>query len=72
LVPTLDLFLEEHIDYAKRLAKVGVVVALYDYPGGFHGCDLHPTARVSVKARENSHAAPRPALYPADTVKDAA
>ncbi len=33
----LDLFLEEDMDYARRLARAGVPVELHVYPGAFHG-----------------------------------
>jgi acetyl esterase/lipase len=44
----LDLFLEEDIDFARRLALAGVPVELHVVPGCFHGFDgLCPTAPVS-------------------------
>jgi triacylglycerol lipase len=70
-VPTLDLFLEEDIDYAHRLMRAGVPVELHVYPGGFHAFDLHPTARLALQARQDSYAALRRALYPKAT-KDSA
>ena len=33
----LDLFLEEDLEYARRLIRSGVPVELHVYPGGFHG-----------------------------------
>lgn len=66
-VPTLDLFLEENIRYAHRLMRAGVAVELRVYPGGFHGFDLHPTAQLAVRARKDSHAALRSALYPTES-----
>lgn len=53
----LDLFLEENIDYARRLTRAGVPVELHVYPGAFHGFDIHPTARVARAARRDSLAA---------------
>ena len=50
----LDLFLEEGLDYARRLIRAGVPVELHIYPGGFHGFDFDPTAEVSVRARRDS------------------
>jgi len=50
----LDLFLEEDLDYARRLMRAGVPVELHVYPGGFHGFDFDPTADVSVRARRDS------------------
>jgi triacylglycerol lipase len=55
--PTLDLFFDEDIDYASRLARAGVFVELHVYPGGYHGFDLHPTAQLAQQARRDSVAA---------------
>lgn len=55
----LDLFLEEDIDYARRLMRGGVPVELHVYPGGFHAFDLSPTAEVAGQARRDSLAALR-------------
>jgi acetyl esterase/lipase len=54
---TLDLFLEEDIEYARRLMRAGVPTELHVYPGAFHGFDLHPTAKISCAARRDSLAA---------------
>ncbi len=53
----LDLFLEEDLDYARRLARAGVALELHVYPGGFHGFDYAPDAGVAVQARGDSRAA---------------
>lgn len=53
----LDLFLEEDLDYARRLMRAGALVELHVYPGGFHGFDFDPTADVSARARRDSMAA---------------
>lgn len=53
----LDLFLEEDLEYARRLMRAGVPVELHVYPGGFHGFDFDPAAEVSVRARRDSMAA---------------
>ena len=53
----LDLFLEEDIEYARRLLRAGVPVELHVYPGGFHGFELHPTAKIAQAAQRNSLAA---------------
>lgn len=50
----LDLFLEEDLDFARRLMRAGVPVELHVYPGGFHGFDFDPTADVSARARRDS------------------
>jgi acetyl esterase/lipase len=59
----LDLFLEEDIDYAKRLARQGVAVELHVYPGAYHAFDLEPNAQVAVNARRDSVAALRRFLH---------
>lgn len=41
-VGSLDLFLEEDVDYALRLTRCGVPVTLHLYEGGTHGFDLLP------------------------------
>ncbi len=61
----LDLFLEEDLDYARRLARQGVPVELHVYPGAYHAFDLEPSARVAVNARRDSVAALRRFLHPA-------
>ena len=53
----LDLFLEEDIEYARRLLRAGVPTELHVYPGGFHGFDFDPTAEISANARRDSIAA---------------
>jgi triacylglycerol lipase len=53
----LDLFLEEDLEYARRLARAGVPVELHVYPGGFHGFDYAPDAAVAVQARRDSRTA---------------
>lgn len=49
-VGTLDLFLDEDIDYAQRLAQAGVPTELHVYPRAPHGFDLfNPKADVSQR-----------------------
>ena len=63
-VGALDLFLEEDLDYARRLARVGIPVELHVYPGAFHGFDMAPqTARVAKAAARDSYDALRRALH---------
>lgn len=39
-IGSLDLFLEESLEYARRLTRAGVPVELHVVPGGFHGYTL--------------------------------
>lgn len=43
----LDLFLEEDLEYARRLMRAGVPTELHVYPGAFHGFDMVTEAQVS-------------------------
>jgi triacylglycerol lipase len=61
----LDLFLEEDMDYARRLTRAGVPVELHVYPGGFHAFDFAPGVDVSARARRDSVESLRRALHPA-------
>ncbi len=49
-VGTLDLFFDEDLDYARRLAAAAVPVELHVYPGAFHGFNMMKTAPVSQQA----------------------
>jgi acetyl esterase/lipase len=53
----LDLFIEENLDYARRLMRAGVPVELHVYPGAPHGFPMAPEAAVSRQAARDSHAA---------------
>ena len=53
----LDLFLEEDIDYARRLIRAGVPTELHVYPGGFHGFDILPLSAASSAAQASRMAA---------------
>jgi triacylglycerol lipase len=47
---SLDLFVDETIEYARRLVRAGVPTECHVYPGAFHGFDSWPTARISCQA----------------------
>jgi triacylglycerol lipase len=59
----LDLFLEENMDYARRLTRAGVPVELHVYPGGYHGFGAVPAARVTRLQRQLSNDALVRALF---------
>jgi acetyl esterase/lipase len=62
-VGTLDLFVDENIEYAQRLIQAGVPTELHVYPGAFHGFDLFaPSARVSKQFKADRDNALRHAL----------
>ena len=51
----LDIFVDENLDYARRLMHAGVPTELYLAPGAFHGFDaIAPTAAVSRLFAERS------------------
>lgn len=47
---SLDLFVEENLEYARRLMRVGVPTELHVYPGAFHGFDLLSDGRLAKRA----------------------
>ncbi len=49
-VGALDLFLEENLEYARRLMRAGVPTELHVYPGAFHGFDIAAGAKVTQSA----------------------
>ncbi|HUD28900.1 MAG TPA: alpha/beta hydrolase [Novosphingobium sp.] len=53
----LDLFVDEDMDYARRLMRAGVPTELHVYPGAFHAFDIFGDAPVSAAARRDSRAA---------------
>jgi len=48
-VGTLDLFVSEDIEYARRLVEAGVQTELHVYPGAWHGFDHDPAASVAKR-----------------------
>jgi len=59
----LDLFVEEDMDYARRLIRAGVPTELHVYPGAFHGFDFAAGVDVADRARRDSRAALARALH---------
>ncbi|MCC7268468.1 MAG: alpha/beta hydrolase [Caulobacteraceae bacterium] len=53
----LDLFLEENLDYARRLIAAGVPTELHVYPGAIHAFQFAQGARVSQQADRDLKAA---------------
>ena len=51
-VGSVDLFLDENIEYARRLIRAGVPVEFSIYPGGFHGFNGDPAYALARRARE--------------------
>jgi triacylglycerol lipase len=53
----LDLFLEENMDYARRLTRAGVPVEFHIYAGAFHGFDAALDSTVGqAHARDQMNA----------------
>lgn len=59
----LDLFIDEDVDYARRLSRAGVPVELHVYPGAIHAFDLAPDVEIADTARRDSLAALKRALH---------
>jgi triacylglycerol lipase len=51
-IGALDLFLEENLEYARRLARAGVPVELHVIPGAYHGSGMAADAPQSQLATE--------------------
>ena len=63
-VGSLDLFLEEDMNYASRLLRAGVPTEFHVYPGAFHGFEVAVDADVTRRAVHSSRDALRRALNP--------
>ena len=61
-VGALDLFLEEDLEYARRLMREGVPTELHIYPGAYHGLQLVPNAQVARAVTRHFISALRRAL----------
>lgn len=56
-VGALDLFLEENLEYVRRLSRADVPVELHVYPGAFHGFHRVPDASVTRQAMRDEREA---------------
>jgi acetyl esterase/lipase len=65
-VGALDLFLEEDLEYARRLMRAGVPTELHVHPGAYHGFILVPDAQVTQAAWRDQLAALQRAFDPSN------
>ncbi len=63
-VGALDLFLEEILEYARRLMRAGVPTELHVYPGAYHGFRMVADAQVTQTAVRDQLAALQRAFDP--------
>ncbi len=56
-VGALDLFVDENLEYARRLIRAGVPTELHVYPGAYHGFEMDPKPQISQTSARNSEAA---------------
>lgn len=61
-VGALDLFLEENIDYVRRLTRAGVPCELHVYPGVYHGAAVVADAEICKRWELDSQLALKQAL----------
>ncbi len=48
-VGSIDLFIDEDVEYARRLLDAGVLTELLVLPGAYHGFDVAPSARATLQ-----------------------
>lgn len=58
----LDLFVDENIDYARRLIRAGVPTEFHIYPGAYHGFHFVETAHATNTERRDTMSALKNAL----------
>jgi len=63
-VGSIDLFLEEDLEYARRLMRAGVPTELHVYPGAYHGFRMVADAQVTQVAQRDQLAALKRAFDP--------
>jgi acetyl esterase/lipase len=56
-VGAIDLFVEEDMEYARRLIRAGVPTELHVYPGAYHGFRMVSDAQVTQAAERDQLAA---------------
>lgn len=61
-VGALDLFLEEDLEFARRLTRAGVPTELHIYPGAYHGFRMVANAQVTQTAAQDQLAALKRAI----------
>jgi acetyl esterase/lipase len=61
-VGALDLFVDEIIEYARRLLHAGVPVELHIYPGAIHAFEMASEARVTAASNRDRYNALRRAF----------
>ena len=67
-VGTLDPFLDDNIEYARRLLAAGVPTELHVYPGAFHAFDVFaPTGRISQQFVADRDNVLRRVMHPASS-----
>jgi acetyl esterase/lipase len=52
-VGAIDLFVEEDMEYARRLMRAGVPTELHVYPGAYHGFRMTANAQVTQEAERD-------------------
>jgi acetyl esterase/lipase len=64
VVGDLDLFVDENIEYSRRLIQAGVPTELHVYPGAYHGFNgFVPGATISRQCNAACNQALKKALY---------
>lgn len=67
-VGALDLFVEEDIEYARRLMRAGVPVELHVYPGAYHGFIHMIGTEISQRFNRDSLASVRKAFIKKEVI----
>jgi acetyl esterase/lipase len=63
-VGALDLFMEEDLEYARRLMREGIATELHVYPSAFHGFNMAAGATLAQMFNRDCNHALRRALFP--------